>query len=156
MPMSMTRRDLGVLLPALAAAAQAQQPAAAPSASKPAAPKPAVLPSKLYHTEDIPYTGDDKKRGRRILLGATHTGFNVEVHETVLGPGEISHPPHQHVNEEIIIIVEGTIEAFVNGKTDRAAAGSVSWFASNDLHNFRNIGPGHCRYYVIELRGDAA
>ncbi len=149
--MSISRRDLGLLIPALATVARAQE------ATKPAAaPKPAVLPSKLYHTEEIPYSGDDKKRGRRILLGTTHTGFNVEVHETVLGPGEISHPPHQHVNEEIIVIVEGTIEAFVNGKTDRAAAGSVSFFASNDLHNFKNIGPGHCRYYVIELRGDAA
>lgn len=154
--MSVSRRDLGLLLPALASLAKAQQPAA-PSTSKAApAAKPAVLPSKLYHTEEIPYSGDDKKRGRRILLGTTHTGFNVEVHETVLGPGEISHPPHQHVNEEIIVIVEGTIESFVNGKTDRAAAGSVSFFASNDLHNFKNIGPGHCRYYVIELRGDAA
>ena len=153
--MNISRRDLGLLLPTLASVASAQQ-TVAPAAPKPAGAKPVVLPSKLYHTEEIPYNGDEKKQGRRILLGTTHTGFNVEVHETILGPGEISHPPHQHVNEEIIVIVEGTIEAFVNGKTDRAAAGSVSFFASNDLHNFKNIGAGHCRYYVIELRGDAA
>lgn len=149
MSTNLSRRDLGLLLPALASVATGQTPAAAPA-------KPNVLPSKLYHTEQIPYTGDEKKQGRRFFLGTTHTGFNLEMHETVLGPGEISHPPHQHVHEEIIVIVEGTIEASVNGNIDRAAAGSVSYFASNDLHNFKNIGAGHCRYYVLELRADAA
>lgn len=148
--MSLTRRDIGLLLPALASVASAQQPPLA------VPPKPAVLPSRVYHTEQIPYVGDDKKKGRRIMLGTTHTGFNLEVHETILGPGEISHPPHKHVNEEIIVIVAGTIEVNIEGKTEKATAGSVTFFATNELHNFRNVGPDHCRYYVIELRGDAA
>jgi len=146
--MNLSRRDLSLLLPALASAAKAQQSAPAP--------KPAVLPSKIYHTEQIPYSGDAKKKGRRFFLGATHTGFNLEMHETILGPGEISHPPHQHLNEEVIVIVEGTIEVNIAGKTDTATAGSVTFFASNDPHNFRNIGTGPCRYYVLELRADAA
>ena len=98
----------------------------------------------------------DKKKGRRWFLGTTHTGFNLEMHETILGPGELSHLPHQHVNEEVIIIVEGTVEVSINGKTETATAGSVTFYASNDLHNFRNIGSTPCRYYVLELRGDAA
>src|SRR6185437_4857416 len=48
----MSRRDLHLLLPVLASApAIAQTPA-----------KPNVLPSKVYRTEDIPYTGDDRKK----------------------------------------------------------------------------------------------
>ena len=70
--------------------------------------------------------------------------------------GEIPHPPHQRVNEETIVIVEGTIDVFIAGKTETATADSVTFFASNDLHNFRNVGPGPCRYYVLELRADAA
>jgi quercetin dioxygenase-like cupin family protein len=143
--MNISRRDLGLLLPALASVAAGQTQA-----------KPNVLPSKLYHTEQIPYTGDDKKKARRFFLGTTHTGFNLEMHETILGPGEISHAPHQHVHEEIIVIVEGTIEAHIEGKTDTATAGSVAFFASNDMHNFRNVGSTPCRYYVLELRADAA
>ena len=138
--MNISRRDLSMLLPVFAAAQ----------------PKTSVLPSMVYHTEQIPYTGDAKKKGRRWFLGTTHTGFNLEMHETILGPGEISHPPHQHVNEETIVIVEGTIDVFIAGKTETATAGSVTFFASNDLHNFRNIGSGPCRYYVLELRNDAA
>jgi XRE family transcriptional regulator, regulator of sulfur utilization len=143
--MNISRRDLTMLLPVLATTATAQS-----------SPKPAVLPSKVYHTEKIPYAGDDKKKGRRIFLGTTLTGFNLEMHETILGPGEISHPPHQHINEETIVIVEGTIDVFIAGKTETATAGSVTFFASNDLHNFRNVGALPCRYYVLELRADAA
>ena len=139
--MNLSRRDLAALIPVIAAA---QQPAA----------KPTMLPSKLYHSDQIPYTGDDKKKGRRFFQGTTHTGFNLEVHETILGPGEISHPPHKHVNEEIIVILEGLIEANVEGKLDRAGAGSISYFASNEMHNFKNVGTTPCRYCVIELHGD--
>jgi quercetin dioxygenase-like cupin family protein len=146
-PMNISRRDLGLLLPALTSVAIAQSVAP---------PKPSVLPSKIYHTERIPYTGDDRKKGRRFFLGTTHTGFNLEMHETILGPGEISHPPHKHVNEEIIVILEGTLEANIENKTETATAGSVTFFATNQMHNFRNVGAGHCRYYVIELRADAA
>ena len=142
--MQLSRRDLGLLLPALASVAAAQ-PA-----------QPGVLPSKLYHTEEIAYTGDDKKKGRRFFLGATHQGFNLEVHETVLGPGVETHPPHQHVHEEIIVVVEGKFEAHIDGKTDTVNAGSIVFFASNKLHNGRNAGTTNCRYYVIELRADAA
>jgi quercetin dioxygenase-like cupin family protein len=133
-----------MLLPALAAVASAQQA------------NGNVLPSKGYHTEQIPYTGDDKKKGRRFFLGTTHAGFNLEMHETVLGPGVETHPPHQHIHEEIIVIVEGTFEAHIEGRSDTLQAGSVLFFASNQMHNGRNAGTTPCRYYVIELRADAA
>ncbi|HVW08708.1 MAG TPA: cupin domain-containing protein [Bryobacteraceae bacterium] len=141
--MNISRREIGMLLPALATVAAAQQANAA-------------LPSKVYETEAIPYTGDAKKKGRRFFQGTTHTGFHLEMHETQLGPGEISHPPHKHVNEEVIVIVEGTIDVSIEGKATRANAGSVTYFASNDLHNFKNVGTGTCRYYVLELHGDTA
>jgi quercetin dioxygenase-like cupin family protein len=107
-------------------------------------------------TDQIPYKGDAKKKGRRFFQGTTHTGFHLEMHETQLGPGEISHPPHKHVNEEVIFLMEGTIEASIEGKVTRANAGSVTYFASNDMHNFKNVGTGTCRYYVLELHGDTA
>lgn len=147
--MNISRRDLSLLLPGLAAVAVAQPP-------NPAAPRPVPMLSKIYHTEQIPYTGDDKKKGRRFFLGATHTGFNLEMHETILGAGMESHPPHQHVHEEIIHIVEGTAELHIEGKTDTATAGSVVFFGSNQMHNLRNAGTTPCRYYVLELRADAA
>ena len=144
--MSISRRDLGLLLPALAAAsAAAQQPAAVET-----------MTSKAYPSDKIPYKGDDKKKGRQFFLAATHAGFKIECHETVLGAGLETHPPHQHVHEEIMIVVEGTVEANLNGVKQTVPAGSVVVFGSNQTHNARNAGTIPSRYYIVELRGNEA
>jgi quercetin dioxygenase-like cupin family protein len=112
-----------------------------------------VLSTKVYHAKGIPFEGDEKKKGRRFFYGSNHSGFNFEMHETVLGPGTQTHAPHKHEHEEIVIVVEGTMEAYMDGKTESAEAGSVVYFGSNQMHSSRNIGPGPLRYQVIELRG---
>jgi quercetin dioxygenase-like cupin family protein len=153
MSTNLSRRQLSFLLPALAANAAAQQ---APAAQQ-AQPAPAeVLSSKVYPSDKIPYTGNEQKKGRRFLYGATHTGFKVEVHETILGPGLETHPPHKHEHEEFVIIMEGTVEANLDGNKQTVPAGSILFFGSNQTHNARNVGTTPCRYYVVELRGSEA
>jgi quercetin dioxygenase-like cupin family protein len=132
-------------LPALASATQV-----APGATGPA------LPGKVYHSNQIPYAGDAKKKGRRFFPGAEHSGFNLEAHETVLGPGTETHPPHSHEHEEIIVVVEGTVEIVVDGRPETVEAGSVIYYAPNRPHGLRNAGTTPCRYYVVELRGRTA
>ena len=143
--MDFSRRDLGFLLPALAAAnASGQQRQAG------------TLASKVYHHRQIAYEGDEKKKGRRFFYGKNHIGFNLEMHETVLGEGTETHAPHKHEHEEIVIVVEGTVGVYLEGKTETAEAGSVIYFGSNQMHSARNAGTAPCRYYVIELRGNEA
>ena len=140
-----SRRDCSRLLPALAAAvARAQSPASQ------------ALPSKVYLHGQVPYEGDAKKKGRRFFRGAYRNGFNLEMHETILGAGVATHEPHKHVHEEIVIVVEGTVETYLEGKTQIAEAGSVAYFGSNQMHSARNAGTTPCRYYVVELRGSEA
>ena len=141
--MTVSRRDLA-LLPVLAARGQEQT-----------AP-PETITSKVYRSDQIPYTGDDKKKGRRFFFAATHAGFQVECHETVLGPGLETHPPHPHVHEEIMIVVEGTVEANMDGVKQTVPPGSVVVFGSNQMHNARNAGTTPSRYYIVELRGSEA
>lgn len=151
--MKVSRRDLGLLLPALAVTAAArslQAQAAAPQA-------PAAMPrldTKVYHHNQVPYVGDAKKKGRRFFMGETHGGFNLEAHETILGVGVETHAPHKHVHEEIILVVEGTVETYNEGKTEVCEAGSVIFFGPNQMHSARNVGQVPSRYYVIELRDD--
>jgi quercetin dioxygenase-like cupin family protein len=140
-----SRRDLNFLLPALAAAGAGAQQAPVET-----------MQSKAYPSDRIPLTGEETKKGRRFFLGATHTGFQVEVHETILGPGLETHPPHQHLHEEIVIVMEGTVEANFDGRKQAVPAGSVLVFGSNQMHNARNVGTAPCKYYVIELRGSGA
>ncbi|MBZ5620272.1 MAG: cupin domain-containing protein [Acidobacteriia bacterium] len=141
--MKLSRRDLGVLLPALAAVRAAAQQKAAPA-----------LPSKIYHNDQIRYEGDETKKGRRFFYGVNRSGFNVEMHETVLGPGTETHAPHKHEHEEIVLVVGGTGETYLEGRTETAEAGSVIYFGSNQMHSVRNAGTTPLRYYVMELRGN--
>ena len=141
--MTFSRRDFGVLLPVLAGVAKGQPPAR-------------VMPSKVLNSAQLPYSGDARKKGRQFFRGANHSGFDIEMHETVLGPGVETHPPHKHEHEEIIIVLEGSVESFLEGKTEVAEAGSVIVNGSNLMHTVKNAGTTPCRYYVIELRGKPA
>lgn len=136
--MKLSRRDLAGLLP-LVAAAQTKS----------------TLPSKVYRHSAVAYKGNDQKKGRQFFRGTNRSGFDFEMHETILGVGMETHPPHKHAHEEIVIIVEGTVETYLEGNREVAEAGSVAYFGSNQMHNARNVGTTPCRYYVLELRGDA-
>jgi quercetin dioxygenase-like cupin family protein len=140
--MKLSRRDLGFLLPALAAAQQR--------------PTAGVAPSKIHHSAQIAYRGDERKKGRQFFRGTNHTGFDVEMHETVLGAGVETHPPHKHEHEEIVIVVEGALDTYLEGKREVAEAGSVLFFGSNQEHTVKAAGTTACRYYVVELRGNRA
>jgi quercetin dioxygenase-like cupin family protein len=143
--MTFTRRDLAALLPSLVAVdAAAQTPSGTP------------LASKVYHSDQMPYSGDDKKKGREFFHAPEHSGFNLEAHETILGPETQTHAPHKHEHEEIIFVFAGTAETFLEGKTEIAETGSVIFFGSNQMHSIRNAGTAPCRYYVLELRGKEA
>ena len=74
----------------------------------------------------------------------------------MLGEGTETHAPHKHEHEEIVIVVEGAVETYLEGKTEVAEAGSVIYFGSNQMHSARNAGRAPCRYYVVELRGKEA
>lgn len=139
--MSISRRDLTFLVPALAMTQPRQT---------------RTLTSNVYHHDKLPYSGDQTKKGRRFFYGANHSGFNLEMHETILGPGKETHPPHKHLHEEIVIVVEGAVEVYLDGKTEVAETGSVIFQGSNQMHSLRNVGAAPCRYYIIEVRGNEA
>jgi len=146
-----------MMLPALAAAqaAHAGQAAAAPQ-PPPQGPRATPLPAKVYHSAEIPYKGDAKKKARRFFYGPEHSGYNLEMHETVLGPGVETHALHTHAHQEIIILMEGTVQVSMDGRTDTVEAGSVIFYEPDRPHNLRNTGTTPCRYYVVELRGKNA
>jgi quercetin dioxygenase-like cupin family protein len=74
------------------------------------------------------------------------------LHVTTLNPGQTSHAPHQHPNEELIIIREGTVETLSLGEWKRLGPGAIIFNASNDLHGIRNVGAGPATYHVINWR----
>jgi len=88
---------------------------------------------------------------REVTNLPTATLKNLECHVTTLRPGQASHAPHHHPDEEIILVKEGVVEATINGHAERAGAGSVIFYASNDEHGMKNAGDGMATYYVLRV-----
>jgi quercetin dioxygenase-like cupin family protein len=93
---------------------------------------------------------------RAVLEGATHAGVPIELHITELAPGEAPHPPHHHVHEEMILILEGTVEVAILDRHATLGPGSSAFVASNEQHGWRNVGNGAARYFVLALGRDSA
>ena len=86
---------------------------------------------------------------RSVVRQPTATLDELEMHITTLKPGVASHEPHRHVNEELIVIREGTVETLSDGVWKRVGPGSVIFNASNSLHSLRNVGTTPAVYHVI-------
>ena len=113
------------------------------------------LPSKMYRFEDLPVRGAGP-RTRAVLDGKLHTGFALEVHETELGPGQAPHAAHHHVNEEMMLVREGTVEVTISGKSVTLGPGGLAYVASNEEHGWRNVGKTPAHYFVIALGSKTA
>jgi mannose-6-phosphate isomerase-like protein (cupin superfamily) len=116
------------------------------------APPAAPLASAVFDWERLVVKKTAKGERRDIVNAATATFRNFESHVTTLRAGEVAHEPHAHADEEIVIVKEGTLEAvFSGGRSQRAPAGSMLFFASNDRHGLKNVGGTPATYYVIRI-----
>ena len=67
-----------------------------------------------------------------------------------LKPGMTPHPPHQHPEEEFMVITEGTGEIEVAGKKTRVAPGSMMYCGANRLHGIVNTGKTPLLFYFYK------
>lgn len=121
-----------------------------PAVADDAAPPSKVMGSTVFDWAQLAVHKSPKGESRRICQAPTATLDELEMHVTTLNPGEQAHPPHQHPDEELLIIKEGTVEALVNGEWKRVGPGSVIFQAANQLHAIRNAGDIPATYHVIK------
>ena len=67
-----------------------------------------------------------------------------------LKAGMSPHPPHEHPEEEFMVITEGTGELFVDGKTTKVGPGSMMYCAANKLHGIKNTGKTPLLFYFYK------
>jgi len=111
--------------------------------------KAAIMQSTAFDWNSIPVKKTPVGFTRSFFRAPTATLDELELHVTTLNPGQTSHAPHQHPNEELVIIREGTVEALVQGEWKRVGPGSVIFNASNQLHGLKNVGDTPATYHVI-------
>jgi cation diffusion facilitator family transporter len=67
-----------------------------------------------------------------------------------LAPGMSPHPPHQHPEEEFLLVTEGAGEILCAGKTTAVGPGSMMYCESNALHGIENTGPTPMLFYYYK------
>lgn len=137
-----TRRDFTIaaisILTTVAVFAFAQ------SAAKP------LMRSTVFNWSDLKVSSTKVGERRSVFDAPTVTLERFESHITTINSGETPHAPHQHPEEEMMILKEGTVEMVQNGQTNRVEAGGMIFCASGELHGMRNIGKVPATYYVIK------
>ena len=108
-----------------------------------------VMGPTVFNWNDMKPENTATGEVRHLCNSPTATVDRLEMHVTTLNPGQTSHPPHRHVNEELIIIREGDCETLSNGNWVKVGPGSVVFNASNSMHGFRNVGTTPAVYHVI-------
>jgi quercetin dioxygenase-like cupin family protein len=111
--------------------------------------------SSVFAWESVAATPTNVGAVRRFFRAPTATLDELEYHVTTLNPGQTPHPPHQHPNEELIIVKEGAVEAYLNGSWTPVSTGSLIFNASNQPHTVRNVGTLPATYFVINWRPPA-
>jgi XRE family transcriptional regulator, regulator of sulfur utilization len=137
-----TRRD--ILVAAVAVGAAAAVVTLAQSPDKP------LMRSRVFDWKSLPVEQRKTGERRQVFDAPTATLDRFESHVTTLNPGEVPHAAHKHVEEEVMIVKEGTLEAIQNGVTNRVEAGGIIFCASNEMHGLRNIGTTRTTYYVLK------
>ena len=114
-----------------------------------AAADTAKLPSKIYDWKSLEPKPTANGVRRDVFDGPTTTLDNIHCHITTLNPGQNSGGPRKHLQEEVLIVKEGSVEAHIDGKTQTVGPGSVFFFAANAVTRLRNAGDMPCTYIVL-------
>lgn len=107
------------------------------------------LRSGLHDWEKLAVTPNPKGVRRAVFDGPTATLDLLHCHITTLNPGERSGDPSKHLQEEVIIVKEGLVEANWDGQSKTGGPGSVIFFAAGATTFLRNAGATPCTYIVV-------
>ena len=118
--------------------------------------RPSVMTSTAIEWNSVAATTNATGSSRKFFEGPTATLEVLECHASTLNPGATNHAILRRPNDEVIIVKEGTIEAFVNDQWVRVGPGSVVFNAASVPQSMRNVGAGPATYHVIMFRPAAA
>ena len=82
------------------------------------------------------------------FIGRDHGGIPFTFILVDAGPGE-GPKAHRHAYPEVLIILEGTSDATVDGQTVRVGAGDIVIVPARTWHSFVNVGPRRLRQVDI-------
>jgi len=113
------------------------------------------LPSAVYAWNRLHVDKTATGERRNIMEGNTTLLSYLEIHATTIEAGKAPHAPHQHPEEEFIIIKEGSLKVTIKDSSWILGPGSIAVMMPGDMHGFVNAGDTRATYYVIKSKSKA-
>lgn len=117
---------------------------AAPPAAK------AAMKTARVASSDAHVTKADWGELRAYFEGDTYSLRDVLTGTVTLKPGQEPHPPHQHAEEEYLVIAEGSGQWNLDGKWFPAAKGDTIYTEPWVLHGIKNTGTTPLTFVVFK------
>ena len=106
----------------------------------------------LLNADSLEFKTTEKGGGRKYFDRPTAMCENVEMHVTMLSKKGPSHAPHQHVETEITLIIDGNTSMVIDGKNYTAGPGDLYFMESGKLHAISNATDKPCSYFAFKWR----
>jgi len=110
------------------------------------------LPNSVVNEKSAKLTTDTFGEVRIYFDGPTDQLKSMTAGSVKLKPGTQPHPPHEHPEEEFMIVTEGTGEITVEGKVTKVAPGSIMYCAGNKTHGILNTGKTPLLFYFCKWK----
>jgi (S)-ureidoglycine aminohydrolase len=108
-----------------------------------------TLTSQVFELDSMPYRVTNYGRFYSGL-DAPVPGFGrLETHYSTIKANTYTHKPHRHAVEEIILVKDGTLTFFLNGKEETVGPGSLVFAAAHDFHGLKNPNGSPASFYVV-------
>ena len=108
--------------------------------------------SLLLNYDSLSYKEANNRGTRKYFDRPTAMCENYEMHVTYLKLKGPSHAPHQHVDTEIILMIDGETEMTIDGKTYHAGPGDFYIAESGKMHGIGNATDKPCSYFAFKWR----
>ena len=93
----------------------------------------------------------------RLFNGSTPILPGMKAHVSVLSPGHCPHPPHCHIEEELLVVLDGEAEILIADGPDPADAavkrygpGSFIYYPAYQHHTIRNVAAAPVTYLMFK------
>lgn len=93
-----------------------------------------------------------------LFRGATPATEDLKCHISVLSPGVSPHPPHQHEEEEILLVLDGEADLILVDdagaeRRERVRPGDFAYYPSWQLHTLECPEAGPVTYLMLKWQG---
>ena len=113
---------------------------------------PGKLPSAVVAAKNAKVTHEPFGDLRVFFEGPTDQIKMMTAGSLMLKPGMSPHPPHQHEEEEFMVITEGTGEISMDGKITPVGPGCMMFSAAHRLHGIVNTGKVPLLFYYYKWK----